>query len=144
MHDATPVGVGFTEPSGTWEDALIKFNGWKVGAGAISDETCAEISATDLLQNHHAVRSLWAFDQVMDLLNKQEPLKSVLAFVPAQPSKIFESAVRLENMEVSRTRFNEKMETSSSASWSTVAMACVGGVGGASFVLMLARKRSFL
>jgi len=145
MHDATPVGYGInTAPSGTWEDATIKFNGWTIGAGTIADEPCVEMSATELLQNHHAIRSLWAFDQVMDLMNKQEPLKSVLAFVPVQPSKIFESAAKLENLEVSRTRFNEnaKVDISPASSWATVAMAAVGGVVGASLVLVLSKTRT--
>jgi hypothetical protein len=142
MHDATPVGFGInTAPSGTWADAVIKFNGWTAGAGAIADEPCAEVSATELLQNPHAIRSLWAFDQVMDLMNKQEPLKSVLSFVPAQPSKIFESAVRLENLEVRRHRLNEMTEVSHSISWGMVAMAAVGGVVGASLVLLLTKTR---
>lgn len=146
MHDGTPVGVGINNaPSGTWEDASVKFNGWTTGAGTITDEPCVTMmSATELLQSHHANRSLWVFDQVMDLMNKQEPLTSVLAFVPLQPSKIFESAARIESLEASSLRFNEdaKVEISSVSSWATMAIAAVGGVIGASLVLVLSKTRA--
>jgi hypothetical protein len=145
MHDATPVGYGInTPPSGNWEDASLKFNGWTHGAGDIADEPCVEMSATELLQSYHANRSLWAFDQIIDLMSKQDPLQSVMALAPAQPSKIFETAAMLESLEASRTRFSESLKVgiSSVTVWTIVAMATVGGALGASFVLLLSSRRA--
>jgi len=143
MHDATPVGYGLTKPSGAWKDAAIKFNNWKHGAGAIADEQCVEMSAVELFQNHHARSTLWAFDQVMDLLNKHESLKPMLAFVPVEPSKIFQSAAKHERLALSTHNENAKVEISS-ASWATMAMAAVGGAVGASLVLVLSNTRASL
>merc|ERR1712110_147225 len=79
MHDATPVGYGINSaPAGTWDAASIKFTDWTTGAGTIADEKCVSMSALELVQSDHANRTLWMFDQLMEFMKKEEPLKSAL------------------------------------------------------------------
>jgi hypothetical protein len=145
MHDGTPVGYGLQGPAGgKWDSAILKFSNWTTGAGTIAEESCVTMSATELLQSPHANRSLWVFDQLMSQLKRTEPLSTALAFVPAQPSQIFASAAKLESIQVGAASLNEdgKVQLSSPSAWVTVAMAAVGGVVGAGFVLVLSKSSS--
>jgi len=145
MHDGTPIGYGLQGPAdGKWDSAVLKFSDWTAGAGTIAEESCVAMSASELLQSPHANRSLWVFDQLMSQLKRTEPLSTALAFVPAQPSQIFASAAKLESMQVGAASLNQaaKVPLSSPSAWVTVAMAAVGGVVGAGFVLVLSRISS--
>lgn len=142
-HDAIPVGFGIERPAGgKWDSATLKFSDWTTGAGTIEEESCVTMSATELLQSHHANRTLWVFDQLMNQLKSTEPLSTALAFIPAQPSQIFASAAKLESIKVDAASFNEdaKVPSSSPSAWVTMAMAAVGGVAGAGFVLVLSKS----
>jgi hypothetical protein len=142
-HEAIPVGFGLERPwGGKWDSRVLKFSDWTTGAGTIEEESCVTMSATELLQSHHANRTLWVFDQLMNQLKSTEPLSSVLAFIPAQPSQIFASAAKLESVKVGAASFNEdaKVPSSSPSAWVTMAMAAVGGVVGAGFVLVLSKS----
>jgi hypothetical protein len=144
MHDATPVGFGIQGPAGgKWDSAVLRFSDWTTGAGTIAEESCVTtMSATELLHSPHANRSLWVFDQLMSQLKRTDPLSSALKFVPAQPSQIFASAAKLESIQIAAINFNEdaKGSLSSPSPWITVAMAAVGGVLGAGFVLVLSKS----
>jgi len=142
-HDAIPVGFGLERPAGgKWDSAVLKFSDWTTGAGTIEEESCVTMSATELLQSHHANRTLWVFDQLMNQLKSTEPLSTALAFIPAQPSQIFASAAKLESIKVGAASFNEdaKVPSSSPSAWVTMAMAAVGGIVGAGFVLVLSKS----
>jgi hypothetical protein len=136
QHDATPVGLGIQGPvGGKWDSAIMKFYGWTTGAGTIEEESCVTMSATELLQSHHANRTLWVFDQFMSQLKTTEALSAALAFIPSKPSQIFASAAGLESITVSAS-----VVISSPSAWFTMAMAAVGGVVGAGFMLVLSKS----
>merc|ERR1711957_933064 len=132
MHDATPVALGIQGPAeGKWDSAVMKFSDWAEGAGTFDEESCVTMSAKELLQSHHANRTLWAFDQLMSQLRTTEPLSAALAFIPAKPSEIFASAAKLQSLNVGPVQLNEGTNVPVSPSaWVTMAMAAIGGVVG--------------
>merc|ERR1712066_603962 len=143
MSDATPVGAGIQRPAnGKWDSAIVKFSNWTKGAGAIEDESCVTMSATELLHSHHANRTLWAFDQLMSQLRSTEPLARALAFIPAEPSVIFASASKLESIKLDAVKFDEvaTVYISAPSALLTGAMAAIGGVVGAGLVLAVSKR----
>merc|ERR1711972_1260277 len=143
MSDATPVGAGIQGPAnGKWDSAIVKFSDWAKGAGAIEDESCVTMSATELLHSHHANRTLWAFDQLMSQLRSTQSLSSALAFIPAKPSDIFASAAKLERIKDGAVKFDEgaKVKISVPSAWLTGAMAALAGVVGAVLVLVISKR----
>merc|ERR1712137_218218 len=145
MHDATPVGFGIQGPAnGKWDSAVVEFSDWKMGSGTIAEESCVQMTATELLQSHHANHGLWVFDQLMGQLKSTEPLSSALTYLPAQLSQIFASAAKLESnnfVEVASTNLSGEKQSSSTAAWTTMAIASVAGVVGVGFVVMLAKTQ---
>lgn len=144
-HDATPVGAGIQGPAGgKWDSAIVKFSDWTKGAGTIDEESFVSMSATELLQSQHANRTLWTFDQLLSQLMASEPLSNALAFIPAKPSEVFASAAKFENINVGASKLDEnaRVTSSSTSALVTMAMAAVGGVAGAGFVLALSKSRS--
>jgi len=94
--DATPVEFGIG-------DSYIQYTNWRQGVGSskpscprswrrrlgVSKPSCSR----RLLEDTNEPRPLWVFDQIMYLIMGQEPLRSVLGFVPALPSDLFSTYV---------------------------------------------------
>jgi len=144
QQDATPVGVGMSPPSGgKWSDAVLKFSDWTKGAGSIVTEGCGvHMSATELLASPHSKRVFLMVDQLMERLQKTEPLSLALAHFPQQPSSIFVSAAALEG-EVSTAmvaNVDGNVQTPS-WSWAMVTAAAAAGATSAAVVLAVFESR---
>merc|ERR1712203_320805 len=69
--NGAPFGAAVVPPShGTWDHIAAKFPSWEKGAGKFPEISCnaASASATDLVANEDAMRTLKMFDLVIDSL----------------------------------------------------------------------------
>jgi len=96
LHDGTPVGVGVVPPQGGEWNPLLKFTNWKKGAGEFPEIPCRSVSLAELVAHPKAAKTFQVLDKVLASMKKTPTLGLPLAFLPEQPSLIFQHAAEAE------------------------------------------------